>query len=204
MSKKSDTHKNIYAALLAFQQEHGPVVAYDAQGYGYKYTSLPAIMKSIQPVLHKHGLVVLQTIEGADAVSVTTIIAHGDTDTTITSTFGPMAIPPMKGMSTWQSAGAGLSYLRRYAISSALGICTEEDKDAAAPQKSTEPYPQPKEPPKPVENEPHPSTPVTCPSCKEVTGMMKDTACWAKVGNDKKGTLRAMCGGCGHKFAVWA
>jgi len=213
MTKKSDTHKTLRQALAAFQEEHGYSVAYDSKGYGYSYASLGAIVKSTGPILLKHGLVLSQCVEtrqvgGGECSSsefgVLTTLEHLHSEDKRETWIGVASVPSMKGMTLWQSMGSGASYLRRYAMSALLSIVTEEDKDAAAPQKSTEPYPQPKEAPKPVENEPYPSTKVTCPSCEEVSGMMEDKACWAKVGNDKKGTLRAMCGGCGHKFAVWA
>tara|TARA_R100001244_G_scaffold51979_1_gene45193 strand:- start:1044 stop:1421 length:378 start_codon:yes stop_codon:yes gene_type:complete len=36
----------------------------------------------------------------------------------------------MKGMNKFQSAGAGITYFRRYALSSMLGVITDADTDA--------------------------------------------------------------------------
>ena len=40
----------------------------------------------------------------------------------------------LKGMNDFQSFGSGVTYFRRYALSSALGLVTDVDNDAAGEQ----------------------------------------------------------------------
>ena len=110
----------------------------DTQGYGYKYATLDQMLQIVRPVLSKHGLGVMQNLEGGDNghVSVNTIIIHesGQTMESIMS----MPISAKKGLSAEQNVGTAISYARRYALQSCLGLMAEEDTDAAdaAPKKT--------------------------------------------------------------------
>ena len=53
--------KNLMAALSAFQLEC-PIIHKDTQGHKYTYADLPKIYSVINPLLHKHGLVVSQPL----------------------------------------------------------------------------------------------------------------------------------------------
>ena len=44
----------------------------------------------------------------------------------------------MKGMNAYQSFGSGLTYFRRYALTSALGIVSDKDLDAYGEQETPE------------------------------------------------------------------
>lgn len=118
-------NKNIYKALAEFQQE-APVLLKDTDGYGYKYVKLEHIIAQINPLLKKHGLGFTQLVDGN---GLKTVLFHIATGETITS---HSYIPEceMKGMNRYQSHGAGITYFRRYALSSMLGIITDADTDA--------------------------------------------------------------------------
>ena len=45
----------------------------------------------------------------------------------------------LKGMNDYQSFGSGVTYFRRYALSSALGLVTDKDTDASGEQVKHEP-----------------------------------------------------------------
>lgn len=115
----------IYKALAAFQQEC-PVIHKGAQGHNYSYADLPAIFEVINPLLAKHGLGFTQPLNGN---SIRTVLFHIETGETIESVTD---IPVDTGsrMNLFQSAGSGITYFRRYAISSLLGIVTDVDLDA--------------------------------------------------------------------------
>ena len=51
------------------------------------------------------------------------------------NTFIPQAT--LKGMNDYQAFGSGVTYFRRYALSSALGLVTDKDTDAAGEQTPT-------------------------------------------------------------------
>ena len=121
--------KNLFKALAAFQQEV-PVIHKGTQGYGYSYADLPKIFDVINPLLQKHGLGFTQLINGQQIV---TILFHCESGESIESkTDIPMI--QLKGMNDYQSFGSGITYFRRYCLSTILGIVTDKDTDAAGEQ----------------------------------------------------------------------
>lgn len=122
--------KNIYRALAAFQQEC-PTIHKGTQGYGYSYADLPTILKTINPLLEKHGLGFSQPV---DLDTIQTILFHVESGETITSsTLMPTGVE-LKGMNQFQVDGSKITYYRRYALSSLLGIVTDKDTDAGGQQ----------------------------------------------------------------------
>jgi len=125
--------KNLFKALAEFQQEV-PVIHKGTQGYGYSYSDLPEIFKVINPLLKKHGLGFSQPIMG-DCVK--TILFHVESGEVMESlTEIPKGVQ-LKGMNDFQVLGSAITYIRRYAISSILGIITDKDTDAGGQQTST-------------------------------------------------------------------
>ncbi len=127
--------KHLFKALADFQQEV-PVIHKATQGYGYTYADLPKIFEAINPLLKKHGLGFTQLINGTDLI---TILFHVESGEVIES---KTAIPQnvqLKGMNDYQVLGSAITYLRRYALSSLLGIVTDKDTDAGGEQVKHEP-----------------------------------------------------------------
>ena len=127
--------KNIYQALANFQQEC-PTIGKETKGYGYKYASLPTILETINPLLQKHGLAYSQPLvcEGEKRY-VKTVLIHLPSGEMIESKVD-IPVTSLKGMNDYQSLGSGITYMRRYAISSLLGIVVDEDTDATGKQES--------------------------------------------------------------------
>jgi hypothetical protein len=130
--------KHLFKSLASFQQEV-PVIHKGTQGYGYSYADLPKIFEVVNPLLKKHGLgftQLLDTKEGIDYIC--TVIFHVESGETLES---KVAIPQveLKGMNDYQSFGSGVTYFRRYALSSALGLVTDKDTDASGEQVKHEP-----------------------------------------------------------------
>lgn len=126
--------KNLFKSLSSFQQEV-PVILRDTQGYGYKYADLPAIFEVINPLLKKHGLGFSQPINGQ---SITTIIYHIESGEKLESTTDIPQNVQLKGMNDFQVLGSAITYLRRYALSSVLGIVADKDTDASGEQTKTD------------------------------------------------------------------
>jgi hypothetical protein len=122
--------KNLFKALSGFQQEV-PVILKDTQAYGYKYADLPEIFKVINPLLKKHGIGFAQPIEGN---SIKTIIFHIESGETLESTTEIPQNVQLKGMNDFQVLGSAITYIRRYALSSILGLITDKDTDASGEQ----------------------------------------------------------------------
>lgn len=122
---------NLFKALANFQQEV-PVIHKDTQGYGYTYADLPKVFEVINPILKKHGLGFSQLLQGQ---SIQTILFHIESGETLESSTDIPQNVNLKGMNEYQVLGSAITYLRRYSISSILGIVTDKDTDAGGEQK---------------------------------------------------------------------
>ena len=125
--------KNLFKNLAAFQQEV-PVIHKGTQGYGYSYSNLSTIFEVINPLLKKHGLGFTQLVGTNEIKTIIFDIASGECLETTTN------IPDnvdLKGMNKFQVLGSAITYIRRYALSSALGLITDKDTDASGEQVKT-------------------------------------------------------------------
>lgn len=122
--------KHLFKSLSEFQQEV-PVIHKGTQGYGYSYADLPAIFEVINPLLKKHGLGFSQPIMGD---TIKTIIFHIESGESIESLTEIPSNVTLKGMNDFQVLGSAITYLRRYALSSILGLVTDKDTDAGGQQ----------------------------------------------------------------------
>lgn len=124
--------KNLYKSLANFQQEV-PTIHKATQGFGYTYADLTAIYKVINPLMKKNGLGFTQLLQDNKMV---TIVFHIESGETIESrTDIPMNVQ-LKGMNDFQVMGSAITYLRRYSLSSVLGLVTDKDTDAGGEQVS--------------------------------------------------------------------
>jgi len=122
--------KNIYKALADFQQECPPILK-ETQGYGYQYANWSTILEVVNPLMKKHGMGFTQMVD--EGVIVTNIF-HVDSGEVIASrTSIPQGVS-LKGMNDFQVLGSAISYLKRYALSSILGLVTDKDTDAHGEQ----------------------------------------------------------------------
>lgn len=122
--------KELYKALANFQAEV-PNIYKNAKGYSYKFADLGEINDIIKPVLAKHGLGYVQPINGS---TIKTIVFHVESGESIESSADIPQGVQLKGMNDFQVLGSAITYLRRYSLSSMLGLITDEDADAAGEQ----------------------------------------------------------------------
>jgi hypothetical protein len=125
--------KHLLKSLAAFQQEV-KVIHKATQGYGYSYADLPKIFDEINPLLQKHGLGFTQLINTKEGVNyLATVVFHVESGEQMESN---CMIPyvQLKGMNDFQSFGSGVTYFRRYCLSSMLGLVTDKDTDASGEQ----------------------------------------------------------------------
>ena len=133
--------KHLLKSLAAFQQEV-KVIHKATQGYGYSYADLPKIFDEINPLLQKHGLGFTQLINTKEGVNyLATVVFHVESGEQIESN---CMIPyvQLKGMNDFQSFGSGVTYFRRYCLSSILGLVTDKDTDASGEQVKTKKKPK--------------------------------------------------------------
>lgn len=97
----------------------------------YKYESLPALAKLIEPVLHRHGLSYRYTSKSeAGQISVTCIVSHVEGHKEETTLQCP---PDTTGnKNAVQAIGSATTYLQRYTLKLALGLAASDDDDGAA------------------------------------------------------------------------
>ena len=138
--------KTIYKALANFQQEV-PVILKDTSGYGYKYADLPKILEIINPLLKKNKLGFTQLINGTKIKTILFELESGETiesetDMPIDSLNyeegldkkgnKKMLLRGFEGMNKAQAIGSLITYFRRYALSSMLGLVTDIDSNGSS------------------------------------------------------------------------
>ena len=121
--------KNLMKALGEFQQEC-PVIHKDTQGHKYTYADLPKIYSVINPILKKYGLVVSQPLQDN---TIKTVLYHVPSEEYLESST-PIPYVQLGSMNDYQAYGSGVTYFRRYALSSMLGLVTDKDTDASGEQ----------------------------------------------------------------------
>ena len=126
--------KNLLKSLSAFQNEV-PTIHEETKGFNYTYSNLNSIFKVIKPLLNKHGLGFYQNLDNRNLV---TTVYHVESGEQIQSS---SAIPEvtLKGMNDFQTLGSGITYLRRYSLSTILGLITDKDVDACGVQETKKP-----------------------------------------------------------------
>ena len=118
------------AALVAAQRAiRNPALDGTNPHFHSKYATLAATLASVLPPLNAQGISVLQpaSVTADGIVTVTTILLHSS------GASRDYAISARSG-TTVQQLGSTITYLRRYALSSLLGIVGEEDDDGNAAQ----------------------------------------------------------------------
>ena len=129
--------KELLKKLATFQQEC-PVILKDttaqAEKFSYQYADLPAILEVINPLLKKHGLMFTQPLEFDQGIRfIRTIVCDLESGETLESRIDVPEVE-FKQMNDYQALGSGITYMRRYALSSVLGIVTDKDTDAQGKQ----------------------------------------------------------------------
>ena len=106
----------------------------DSQGQ-FKYTSMDYLLPKIKPIMKKHGITFMQAPIGNDGmIGVKTIWMHKSGQYIISNVSVPMDTHTR--VSSYQSAGQAITYLRRYALLSHLNLASSSDDDGAlAPPK---------------------------------------------------------------------
>lgn len=137
--------KNLFKAIAKFQSKV-PAIYQDTKGYGYTYSSLAEITKVITPILAECNLGYLQPLEDN---RIKTIIFETTSGESIESSVEIPSGVVLKGMNEFQVLGSAITYLRRYSLSSMLGLITDKDLDASGEQvakvvKAPAPTPKPK------------------------------------------------------------
>jgi len=115
--------------------------------FNSKYASLESVIKAVKPSLLKHGILYRQVSKYTENGICIETIFHGHGEELGT---GEIFLPVDKRTS--QGFGSALTYARRYSLSLACGIGSEEDDDGNQAEKEVGKKPVPKK--TPVKEEP--------------------------------------------------
>ena len=127
--KEPKEMKELFTALSNFQAT-APVIErsekVEVGKYSYKFAPLPKIVEEIRPHLKKNGLGFTQMLTSYSGRSgIKTIIFHESGEY-----ISENVELPINTGATAQQHGSAISYFRRYALTAALGIVTDDDIDA--------------------------------------------------------------------------
>ena len=128
--------KSLYSKLFEVQKEIGTVTKDSTNPFfNSKYFDINKLLAVVKPVLNKHGLVILQPLTNTDegVPALTTTIVEASTGDSISNS---VTLP---GYKTAQEMGSAVTYTRRYAIQSLLGLEAADDDGnlATYPQGNT-------------------------------------------------------------------
>ena len=138
MPTKAPQHTSLAAALAAAQGEmSNPHKNCKNPHFRSSYADLESVRDAAIPVLSKHGIALIQKVEGdGTRVSVNTVLIGYDS----TLDCGTVSLPLAGTKNLGQAAGSAVSYLRRYSLSSVCGLASTEDDDGnsldVAPQRA--------------------------------------------------------------------
>lgn len=160
---KKLSHANIYAALSAFQGELKPMeknakVKFPTKKGGeieFSYTTLDEIMKTIYPMLMKHGLSIRHEVteKGVEAILVHETYKVVEVKKTTKRNFSGTeeeleevdvreeniirsGVVKITFGSDMTDIGSAITYARRYTLNMVLGIASDDDKDASLQKES--------------------------------------------------------------------
>ena len=125
--KRSDEINELAKAMAAFQGEvKQPKKDADNPFFKSKYVPFEAVVAAVSKEAPKHGLSFTQwpTMNEGGRIGVTTLLMHTSGQW---MEFDPIFMKLEKD--TAQAAGSVISYLKRYALSAAFGIASDEDDD---------------------------------------------------------------------------
>ena len=129
----TDDTKQLFAALCKAQASMGAAVK-DSKNPHYRssYASLTAVLDAVVPVLNAQGITVLQLphLEGSH-VELTTVLGH-----TSGQMLSSTVAAPMGKKQDAQAVGSAITYLRRYALQSIMGLPVEDDDGNAASRRA--------------------------------------------------------------------
>ena len=121
---------SIYKSIKKVQEKVGKIKK-DAKGHNYSYATLGAIVDAVYNDLHSDNIVVSQTpTKGQSCASIETILVNVDNGEYL-SCITEVPIEQKK-ISDPQAFGSAITYGRRYALLSILGLVTEDDDGSKA------------------------------------------------------------------------
>jgi hypothetical protein len=173
--KKTD-HADFASAIAAAQADMTNAVK-DSKNPHFKsnYASLSAVRDIVVPAFNKHGIAVLQPVDGADGfMTGRTLLMWKDQ----TLEMGNCTLPIGNSRNAAQAVGSAATYLARYQLRGVGCIAVEDDDGESykAPQR-----PQRPQQAKPVLQGPPAQDGPNCPKCNSVLKVNINYRAWLKT-----------------------
>jgi hypothetical protein len=132
---KSESCKELATSLAKAQAEmKNPGLDKTNPHFKSKFASLAGVRDSVVPVLAKHGISVVQSLEHSDhGIACETMLLHSSGEWLS----GTLVLPVSKEDA--QGYGSAATYARRYALMSFAGVVGDEDDDGNAASKHKTP-----------------------------------------------------------------
>jgi len=116
---------SIYKKLFEAKKEIGKISKDSTNPFfKSKYFDVNGLLEHVEPILQKHGLLLLQPIK--DGLVTTVIIDPEDVNISVSS---EMQLPNIQDP---QKLGSAITYYRRYTLQSLLGLQAEDDDGNSA------------------------------------------------------------------------
>ncbi len=139
---QSDLIGELAKALASAQTElKNPVKKKTAKvgTYSYQYADIAEVLDTVRPILARNGIALTQpTVLAEDVLVVQTRLTHAASGQWMTSDY-----PVCRLNGDHQKMGAAMTYARRYALCSMIGVAADDDRDGegaaevSAPQKKS-------------------------------------------------------------------
>jgi hypothetical protein len=134
---REQSRRSFIRAMLEFQNKVEPVIKSSSVRYqsskgttNFTFAKLSDIIKSITPTLYECGLAIRwKSVTTENMILVTFVVSHVDGWEEETTMSGEP--DTSGGKNNIQAKGSTMTYLQRYTLNLALGICTEDDNDGA-------------------------------------------------------------------------
>lgn len=170
--RQSESINTLLKSLTMAQSEY-PTLPKDKKGYGYNYTDLDTVITTIKPIFEKNKLGFIQSLttleNGKNGITTRIFSVEGEwlEDT--------IALPDvaMAKTNAAQNLGASITYMRRYALCSMLGISSDEDEDATTTTETQSKQTQSKTPQKQQATTQLKGGPDTPAQTKIINGLLK-------------------------------
>lgn len=132
---------SLYTKIHALQKDIDPIKKDSTNPfYHSQYFDINGLIDAVQPLLTKHGIVIMQPLSNINGESaICTIVVDTETGERIESV---SPIPPQADV---QKLGASITYMRRYALQSLLLLSAEDDDGnhaVSVPKQSPKSQPQ--------------------------------------------------------------
>lgn len=137
------TERPLFDRLLSAQERIGTISKDKTNPFfGSKYADINIIIDMVKPILNEEEILFMQPLSNVDGKpAITTILMHGAESIEYTTMLPDLPQPKEgKKSNPAQEMGSGITYYRRYALISILGLeATDDDGNAmtqSAPKKA--------------------------------------------------------------------